>query len=295
MLAHLSSIISMTPHGNKPTVAFTTPPNYAARISHILSLNGYNPLWCPTLVVEPTPHTISALKPYLSPHTLDHFSAIAFTSRTAIQAFSDAAVNLTEPPLSPSGDTFTIAALGKDSELIDHTFVSKLCDNLERIRVLVPATATPSGLVDSLGVGGGRRVLCPVPLVVELKEPPVVPNFMRELHGGGWVPVRVNAYETRWAGPRCAEGIVKRAEEGRLDVLIFTSSAEVEGLLKSLKELGLDFERLKNMCPQLIVASHGPVTKAGSERLGVKVDVVSSKFDSFDGVVHSINLTFGKN
>lgn len=159
----------------------------------------------------------------------------------------------------------------------------------------MPPTATPSGLVEFLGIGVGRRVLCPVPLVVELEEPPVVPNFIRELHGGGWVPVRVNAYETLWAGPQCAEGIVKRAEEGRLDVIVFTSSAEVEGLLKGLKELGLDFERLKNMCPELIVASHGPVTKAGSERLGVKVDVVSSKFDSFDGVVHAINLTFGKN
>ncbi|XP_054807260.1 uncharacterized protein LOC129309634 isoform X2 [Prosopis cineraria] len=280
MLAPLSTVVSMTAHGDKPTVAFTTPPNYAARISHLLSLNGYDPLWCPTLYVEPTPHTISSLKSYLSPHTLDHFSAIAFTSRTSIQAFSDAAVNLTEPPLSPSGDAFTIAALGKDSELIDQTFVSKLCDNSDRVRVLVPPTATPSCLVESLGVGGGRRVLCPVPLVVQLEEPPVVPNFIKELHGGGWEPIRVNAYETRWAGPHCAHEIVKGAEEGRLDVVVFTSSAEVEGLLKSLKEMGLDFERLKNICPELIVASHGPVTKAGSERLGVKVDVIFEKGSS---------------
>lgn len=166
---------------------------------------------------------------------------------------------------------------------------------MERIRVLVPPVATPSGLVESLGIGGGRRVLCPVPAVVELEEPPVVPNFIEELRGGGWVPVRVNAYETRWAGRLCGERIVKRAEEGRLDVVVFTSSAEVEGLLKSFKEMGLDFEGLKEMCPRLIVASHGPVTKAGAERLGVKVDVVSSKFDSFEGVVHAINLNLGKN
>ncbi|KAF7838918.1 Tetrapyrrole biosynthesis, uroporphyrinogen III synthase [Senna tora] len=297
MLAKLSTLPSVSVHGDAPTIAFTTPPNYATRISHVLSRNGYNPLWCPTLIVEVTPHTISSLKPYLSPQSLDPFSAIAFTSRTAIQAFSDAAASagvLTEPPLSPSGDVFTIAALGKDSELIDHGFVSKLCDNLKRVRVLVPPTATPSGLVASLGEGGNRRVLCPVPLVVELEEPPVVPNFLGELHANGWFPVRVNAYETRWAGPQCAEGIVRKAEERQLDAIVFTSSAEVEGILKSLREFGLDFESLRKMCPELIVASHGPVTKAGAERLGVKVDVVSSKFDSFDGVVDALNLTLAK-
>ncbi|KAI4335599.1 hypothetical protein L6164_014233 [Bauhinia variegata] len=291
MLAASSSIpISV----DKPTIAFTTPPNYAGRLSHVLTLNGYNPLWCPTLIVEPTPHTISLLKPYLSPQNLDQFSAIAFTSRTAIKAFSDAANDLTEPPLSPSGDIFTIAALGKDSELLDDDFISKLCDNLKRIRVIVPPKATPSGLIASLGVGGGRRVLCPVPLVVGLDEPPVVPNFLRELHASGWVPVRVNAYETRWCGPDCAEEIVKIAEDGHLHVVVFTSSAEVEGLLKSLKEFGLNFDSLRKRSPEMIVAAHGPVTAAGAERLGVKVDVVSSKFDSFDGVVDAINVTLAK-
>ncbi|KAJ7955594.1 Uroporphyrinogen-III synthase [Quillaja saponaria] len=166
----------------------------------------------------------------------------------------------------------------------------KVCGNLERIRVLVPPKATPSCLVESLGVGRGRRVLCPVPLVVGLDEPPVVPNFLRDLEATGWVPVRVAAYETRWAGRLCAEEIVRRSQKGELDVLVFTSSAEVEGLLRSLKEFGLDFGMLRRRCPELVVAAHRPVTRAGAERLGVKVDVVSSKFDSFDGVVDALSL-----
>lgn len=159
----------------------------------------------------------------------------------------------------------------------------------------MPATATPSGLVAVLGAGDGRKVLCPVPLVVGLEEPPVVPGFLRELWACGWVPVRVEAYETRWAGPMCAEGIVRASEErDRLDAVVFTSSAEVEGLLKSLSEFGLGFGDLRRRSPGLVVAAHGPVTAAGAERLGVEVDVVSSKFDSFDGVVDVLNVTLAR-
>jgi len=39
-----------------------------------------------------------------------------------------------------------------------------------------------------------------------------------------------------------------------------------------------------------VVAAHRPVTAAGAERLGVKVDVVSSRFDSFEGVVDALGL-----
>ncbi|MED6209361.1 hypothetical protein PIB30_053910 [Stylosanthes scabra] len=149
-----------------------------------------------------------------------------------------------------------------------------------------------AGLAAALGPGGGRRVLCPVPLVVGLEEPPVVLAFLQELRTFGWAPTRVEAYETRWGGPRCAEAIVKGSEDGRMDALVFTSSAEVEGLLKSLSEFGLSFEEVKRRCPGLFVAAHGPVTAAGAERLGVKVDVVSSKFGSFDGVVDVLYVTF---
>ncbi|KAK7304775.1 hypothetical protein VNO77_42662 [Canavalia gladiata] len=276
---------------HNPTVAFTTPPNYAARLSELLTLNAYNPLWCPTLLVQPTPSTLT---PYLSPHSLDPFSAIAFTSRTAIQAFLQAATPLSEPLLPSSGPILTLAALGKDSELLDNDFISRICSNSERVRVLVPLTATPSALAAALGEGGGRKVLCPVPRVVGLKEPPVVPGFLRDLRASGWVPVRVEAYETRWAGPRCAQGIVRASEEGGLGAVVFTSSAEVEGLLNSLREFGLGFGDLRTRCPRLVVAAHGPVTAAGAKRLGVEVDVVSSKFDSFDGVVDVLNVTLAK-
>lgn len=270
-------------------VAFTTPQNYAGRLSHLIHLRGWTPLWCPTLIVESTPHTICCIQTAIS-SSLHHCSAIAFTSRSGITAFADVLSGIETPPLTPHGDTFTISALGKDSELLDTSFVEKMCGNPGRVRVVVPPIATPSGLVESIGSGEGRRVMCPVPLVVGIEEPPVVPQFLADLSRRGWVVLRVNAYETRWCreegGGGGVEKLVKRIKEGRgVDAIVFTSTGEVEGLLKSLSELGLDWGMLKRMCPSMVTAAHGPVTAAGAERLGVCVDVVSNRFDSFDGLV----------
>lgn len=107
-----------------PIVAFTTPNNYAGRLSQLLRLKGWTPLWCPTVIVQPTPHTHSSLIKYLSnPRNskttpLEQFSAIAFTSRTGISAFSETLASIESPPLSPSGNAFTISALGRYISLV---------------------------------------------------------------------------------------------------------------------------------------------------------------------------------
>jgi uroporphyrinogen-III synthase len=49
-------------------------------------------------------------------------------------------------------------------------------------------------------------------------------------------------------------------------------------------------EFMRGRCLEVVVAAHRPVTAAGAERLGVKVDVVSSRFDSFEGVVDALGL-----
>ncbi|KAG6770209.1 hypothetical protein POTOM_025884 [Populus tomentosa] len=154
--------------------------------------------------------------------------------------------------------------------------------------LLVPTITTRNGVVHLLGTGRCRKVLCPVPRVVGLEEPPVVPDFLRELEAVGWVPIRVDAYETRWLGPACAKGVVERSDEGLLDAMVFASSGEVEGLLKSLKELGWEWEMMMRRWPNLVVVTHGPVAAAGAASLGVNVNVVSERFDSFQGTVDAV-------
>ncbi|KMT08683.1 hypothetical protein BVRB_6g139570 [Beta vulgaris subsp. vulgaris] len=247
------------------TVAFTTPEkNYSSRLSLLLERHNFIPLSCPTIIVGPTSSTTLSLLHHIS--HLNHFSAIAFTSRSGISAFFSALSQ--SPPLSDH--QLTLAALGKDADLLTPQFISMLSSNSDRVKIVLPSNPTPSGLVHSLGPGLGRKVLCPVPLVLGLNEPPVVPDFLRELGSMGWVAVRVDAYETSWAGPDCAEKLVNAQN---LDGLVFTSTAEVEGLLKSLREYGLDWEDMRKRWPRLVVAAHGPVTASGAERLGVRVDV----------------------
>ncbi|KAL2907147.1 Uroporphyrinogen-III synthase [Bienertia sinuspersici] len=275
----INSLITPT-----PTIAFTTPENnYASRLSLLLTHHHFTPLSCPTVIVGPTSATTSTVRHHI--FNLHHFSAVAFTSRAGISAFSSDSL----PPPLPKD--FIFAALGKDAELLTPEFISKFTPNFHNINIIIPSNPTPSALVDSLGPGLGRKILCPVPLVVGLHEPPVVPEFLSELGSMGWVAVRADAYETRWAGPNCAG---KLLEVGNLDGIVFTSTAEVEGLLKSLREFGLGWEDMKKRWPGLVVAAHGPVTASGAERLGVKVDVVSSNFSSFDGVVQALDRSWRK-
>ena len=89
---------------------------------------------------------------------------------------------------------------------------------------------------------------------------------------------------------RAAEVAARVLGGGDVAALVFTSTAEVEGFLKSLRELGTEWRELRARAPAMVVAAHGPVTQAGAERLGVKVDVVGQRFDSFHGVVDALCL-----
>ncbi|CAN6218205.1 unnamed protein product [Urochloa humidicola] len=280
-------------------VAFTTPQTggggaYGGRLGALLQQRGARPVPVPTIAVQP--HDPDRLRPFLLPGALDPFAVLAFTSRSGISAFTRALPS-SHHPLSNSGADasalpFIVAALGSDADLLDGAFLSRLCgDAGRRVTVLVPDVATPAGLVEALGRGSGRRVLCPVPEVVGLREPPVVPDFLAGLEAAGWVAVRAPAYATCWAGPGCAEALVD-PDAAAPDAVVFTSTAEVEGLLKGLDAAGWSWARLRARWPGMVVAAHGPVTAAGARSLGVEVDVVSARFSSFHGVVDALASTF---
>ncbi|KAG2644331.1 uncharacterized protein LOC120683454 [Panicum virgatum] len=282
-------------------VAFTTPQTggggaYGGRLGALLRQRGARPVPVPTVAVQP--HGPDRLSPFLLPGALDPFAAIAFTSRSGISAFARA-LPTSHRPLSGSGSgasasalPFTVAALGSDADLLDRAFLSRLCgDAGTRVAVLVPDVATPAGLVEALGPGSGRRVLCPVPDVVGLREPPVVPEFLAGLEAAGWVAVRAPAYTTCWAGPGCAGPLVD-TDAAAPDAVVFTSTAEVEGLLKGLDAAGWSWARLRERWPGMVVAAHGPVTADGARSLNVEVDVVSTRFSSFHGVVDALATAF---
>ncbi|KAI5078143.1 hypothetical protein GOP47_0007967 [Adiantum capillus-veneris] len=270
-------------------VAFTSPSLYASRLQRLLLQEGAITLSCPSIFVEATPQNREALQNCLCRSSPLPFSGIAFTSRAGIKAVAEVLSRLfaEEDNGNPSAsrvleDGFFVSALGRDAELLlelDMFGASREC-----VRVIVPSIATPQAMVEEIGDGYGRRILCPVPHVEGLEEPPVVPEFLEALAARGWQPYRLDAYSTRWAGAECARPLLPL---GKLDALIFTSTAEVEGFLKSLRALGITRIRTAG---KPILAAHGPVTATGAARLGIEINVVSKDFSSFDGIMDELEL-----
>ncbi|GLJ36297.1 hypothetical protein SUGI_0728740 [Cryptomeria japonica] len=157
-------------------------------------------------------------------------------------------------PLNKKGDPFFVGALGKNAQLLKDL---KFCIENPRVKTLVPTIAIPKGLVDELGDGHVRKILCPLPLVLGLDKPSVVPNFLMALQAKGWDAVRLNAYVTR-----------------------------------TFCSLGVDWNMFKSRHPMLLVAAHGPLTSSGAQRIGVQIDVVSKQFHSFAGVIDALVLSW---
>eukprot|EP00250_Pteridium_aquilinum_P027080 c34154_g1_i1 orf=86-985(+) len=272
------------------TVGFTSPSLYASRLQHLLQQEGAFPRSCPSISVESTPQTRESVRNCLCrrpPPSSTPFSAIAFTSRTGIRAVAEVLQeNLGDGDRNPLashlfGDGFFVAALGRDAELLQELDI--FGESRDHVRVMVPSIATPQAMVEELGDGHGRRILCPVPIVEGLEEPLVVPDFPKALAASGWIPYRLNAYSTKWAGAECASPLLPLQ---KLDALVFTSTAEVEGLLKSLKAQGIT--AIGNG-GKPIIAAHGPVTSAGAVRWGVHVNLVSKDFHSFNGIIDALD------
>lgn len=86
-------------------------------------------------------------------------------------------------PLTPNGKDFITSALGKDSEILNDGFVEIFWSDFEKIS----GFSSPIGdtVVYGGGVGVGIRGKNVVPGSVSgcvgLEEPPVVPEFLRDL------------------------------------------------------------------------------------------------------------------
>lgn len=253
-------------------VLFCTPRNYAQKLARLLVARGALPVWTPTIVIEP-----------LAAHDelddavrhLSDYDWIAFTSRNGIEAFFArlAALGLDTSAL---GD-IRISALGNDGKLLETHGVSV---------DLLPAAASTRGVVDELeqrGVTRGR-ILLPVPEVFGMDEPSVIPDFVGWLEDLGMAPRRVPAYATH----RATDGL--DVELGLLcgdeiDVVAFTSVAEIDSLLFLLGERGAALGRQT-------IACYGPVTANGARQRDLRVDIVADNYSAFEGYVEALEDYF---
>jgi len=197
---------------------FTTPRNYAGALGKLLLERGARVLWAPTIAIWPMPDYKELDAAILD---LTAYQWIAFTSENGIEAFCDRVAVLNIPAGVLRG--VRMAAFRADSAALEKRGLKA---------DLIPAEMSTQGIVDEMdrrGIHSGR-VLAPVPEVIGLKEPKIIPDFISELARIGLAPHRVPAYLT---GPAAEDNAfeIGLLRSGKIDVLVFTSSAEIYALL----------------------------------------------------------------
>ncbi|MEH2175083.1 uroporphyrinogen-III synthase [Nostoc sp.] len=267
----------LTPSRNLPLygkrILVTAPRNYAYRLSEQIIKKGGLPVFMPTIETR-----------YLSNYTqldaaladINEFDWILFTSRNGITAFFQ---RINDLNISISlVQKCHLCALGKDAESL-----LSFCGKVD----LIPRESSPAGIVAELAKLPQiheKKVLIPAPEVVGLPEPDVVPNLIRDLQQLGVEVTRVPTYITQGLDKTIYGMELNLIREGIIDVIAFSSTAEVESFLTMVK-LQSDYEHC-------VIACFGPYTTANAQKLGMNVSIVARNYSSFEGFAEAIAAFF---
>jgi uroporphyrinogen III methyltransferase / synthase len=145
----------------------------------------------------------------------------------------------------------------------------------------VPDNYVAESLIESIGKENieGKKFLLPRATIAR----EILPNTLREM--GASIDV-VHAYQT--IRPESSESsFLNRLNEGRIDVITFTSSSTVTNFLGRL-----DKEQLEKL-NKIIIACIGPVTQKTAENYGLKVAIVPNKY-TIAGLISAIETYFKK-
>eukprot|EP00210_Caulerpa_lentillifera_P001446 g1388.t1 len=207
-------------------VLITAPRQYASKLSSILVRAGARPIWLPTIQITSLP---KAELPNIDNalEKLDQFSHVAFTSKNGISAVIERLQHLkhTQEDLVKyvHDSNVKLCALGADSEELEkHGMTADI----------KPVEASTTGLVKELTSRNqltGSNILCPIPSVRGgLKEPIIIPRFLEMLRQGGAEVTPLAVYITQMGiRPEQCKAERQLLQEGSIDVIVFTSSAEV--------------------------------------------------------------------
>ncbi|MDJ0659942.1 MAG: uroporphyrinogen-III synthase [Crocosphaera sp.] len=250
-------------------ILITTPRNYASRFAAEIINYGGIP------VIVPTIETC-----YLSSYEiLDNclknittFNYIAFTSRNGINAVISRIETL-NLPLSCL-DNCQLIAIGKDAEKLEELGL--------KVSIL-PQEPSPQGIVSELAKIpqiAQQTILVPIPEVIGISEPDIVPKFITALQTLNLKITVVNAYQTRGLDASLYPVEMDLVEQGKIDIIAFSSTAEIESFLQIVKNTPIP----KNC----LIACFGPYTASNAKKLGLTVDIIGKDYHSFRGFVQAI-------
>lgn len=255
-------------------ILITAPEIYNNRLCKLIEDAGLTAISFPTIKTSIIQNNTALDSVLLN---LNNYDWIALPSRTAIKAYTQRAKILNIP--LETLNTTHYCAIGKDQEYLQNLGIYNIEKNTE---------PSPQGIVDALVQKDSRNKHMAVlsPMVIGLKEPDVIPNFIDSLHRAGIIVTRINAYKTEVCHPENETEIVSKISNGEIDLVAFTSAAEIEALL-SLVEKPQDLKTIN-------IACFGPYTSRAAEKWGLTTAFIAEDYSSFDGYTKAIVSYFDK-
>lgn len=255
----------------------TAPAVYASRLQKALEKHGASVILMPmieTLVYDSLSgfsQLLHDIKPGVS--VSDAFDFIVLPSRNAIKAY-DNEMHLHFLGKIPYKANYYV--LGSDKNYLEQLGYST------PIVIPEPSMMGILAYIKSNAIYKGKKMLLVAPKVSMINEPNVVPQFMREALKMGIECNRIDGYTTRPVNDACTQMTLSGLREGKYDMVAFSSGGE----LFAMAEMGSP----DNL--NCAVACFGPYTASNAKKVGIKVDMVSQNFRSFDDYAQSIVAFF---
>ncbi|MFO8009647.1 MAG: uroporphyrinogen-III C-methyltransferase [Dehalococcoidia bacterium] len=246
-------------------VLVTRAQRQAGTLSRLLIERGAQPFELPSIEIRPLPDTSELDQALVD---LPDFDWVIFTSANGVEAVWD-----------------RLAALNRDSRQFGSVKVAAIgpatARELERHGIypdFIPVEYTSEAILSGLSEREirGSRILLPRADIA----PEDLVNGLADL---GAIPVEVTAYQTRVATD-AAERAGRMLRDRQIDIVTFTSSSTVTGLVEMLGEN-------RWLLRQVKIASIGPVTSATIEKSGLNVDIMARE-QTVPGLVDAIEEAF---
>lgn len=249
------------------TILVTAPSNYANRFANVIEEAGGKAILFPTVETILNPNTNDIDSIWQHAESIDW---VILPSRKAMDAFFERI----DPTSLTSLSKLRFCAIGND--------INYLKEKYNTIAAIEPKESGPNGIVDELAKQTniqGQNIVVVAPLVIGVQEPNVIPNFIRDLKSLKTNVTKAEGYITQRSDSLNYLSEINLLKGGKIDIIAFTSTAEIEALIK-LTSLEL--------IDKQIVACFGPYTGNNAKEFGLHPEYIGQKYSSFEDFVAGI-------
>ncbi len=253
---------------SEKTILVTAPSNYANRFANVIEEAGGITILFPTIetIINPNTNNIDSIWQHA-----ESIDWLILPSRKAMDAFFDKIDSTALKTISE----LKFCAIGND--------INYLKEKYNTVAAIKPKESGPNGIVQELSNQAniqGQNIVVVAPLVIGVQEPNVIPNFIRNLKGLKANVTKAEGYITQLSDSLNYLSEIELLKNGKIDIIAFTSTAEIEALIK-LTSLEL--------VDKPIVACFGPYTGNNAKEFGLHPEYIGQKYSSFEDFTSGIS------